>query len=122
MRALAVAAALALRAAVVIATEPAPQDPTWTWGVVSRLDSMGPLHHLHLRTRDGLVDVVYVGELSDRICLGHDAFAEGDLDDNVLVTSQLTIGGCFKGNECRPYACYPQDKRPPECQTARYYD
>ena len=76
MRSIAVAAALALRAIVVVARYEPPPAEDVRWGVVQRLETFGV----------------------------------------------LTIGGCFKGNECRPSACLPDEQRPPECRSTRRYE
>ncbi len=117
MRWIVVAAALGLRAIVVIAKfEPPPTD-AYRWGIVKRLVTFGNIHYLRIVAANESLDIVYTGELTDRICVGQDAIAEGFTDgSNGFITTHLTIGGCFfKGNECRRYACYPKDKRPAKC-------
>lgn len=118
MRWIVVVAALGLRAIVVLARFEPPPTYDYRWGVVKRLETFGGVHYLRMVASNETFDIVYTGELTDRICVGQDAFAEGFTDgSNGFITTSLTIGACFKGNECRPYACYPDDKRPPECRT-----
>lgn len=91
--------------------------------MVKRLESFGGIHYLRMTAAGETFDVVYTGVLSDRICVGQDVIAEGSIDGaNGFVTTNLTIGGCFKGNECRPYACAPDAERPPECSSTRRYE
>ena len=123
MRSIAVAAALALRAIVVVARYEPPPAEDVRWGVVQRLETFGGVHDVRMNAQGETFDIRYTGALDDRICVGKDAIALGFTDgSNGFFTTQLTIGGCFKGNECRPSACLPDEQRPPECRSTRRYE
>lgn len=115
---IAVWAALGLRAGVVLARLPPPSPPDdIRFGVVTRLVSFGGIHYVRMTAAGETFDAIYTGALSDRICVGQDAIAEGFSDGaKGFITTNLTLGACFKGNECRPYACLPVENRPPACR------
>ena len=114
---IAVWAALGLRAGVVLARLPPPQTDDHRVAVVERLTSFGGVHYLRMTTPEETFDAVFTGVLPAGICRGQDVLVEGFRDGaHGFITTNLTIGACFKGNECRPYACLPDDERPPACR------